>query len=147
MSNNKFIAIDGEAKDWEEAIRLCGKALVEKGYVDQTFVDGCVEREKEYPTGLPSAIPVAIPHVQSDGIRENSICILRLKNPVIFYRMDSCDEYIKIEMVFNLAIKNTNEHLEYLQKLMGFVMDKEKLQTCAEISPEMISEFMEQYFL
>ena len=42
----------------------------------------CIEREKEYPTGLPSEVPVAIPHSKVEGIKDNCVCFLRLKNPV-----------------------------------------------------------------
>jgi len=143
MGNSKTIGIQGEAKDWEGAIRLCGKALIENECVDQAFVDGCVGREKEYPTGLPSAIPVAIPHFQSPGIKENSICILRLNQPVIFYRMDSSDEYIETNLIFNLAIKGSDNHLEYLQKLIDFIMDEDKLRRCSEQPMEDVLQLIE----
>lgn len=45
---NHYLAIEGEAKDWEEAIRLCGQAIADAGYADETFMNACIEREKEY---------------------------------------------------------------------------------------------------
>jgi len=143
MGNSKTIGIQGEAKNWEEAIRLCGKALIENGCVDQGFVEGCINREKEYPTGLPSGIPVAIPHFQSPGIKENSICVLRLNEPTVFYRMDSSDEYIETKLIFNLAIKGSDNHLEYLQKLMTFLMDEDKLRICIEQPMEEVLQLIE----
>ena len=59
---NHYLAIEGEAKDWEEAIRLCGQAIADAGYADETFMNACIEREKEYPTGLPIEVRVAIRH-------------------------------------------------------------------------------------
>lgn len=144
MGNSKTIGIQGDAKDWEEAIRLCGKALLENGYVDQAFVEGCVNREKEYPTGLPSTIPVAIPHFQSPGIKENSICVLRLNQPIMFYRMDSSDECIETNLIFNLAIKGSDNHLEYLQALMTFLMDEDKLRICVEQPMEEVLQLIKE---
>ncbi len=43
------------------------------------FMNACIEREKEYPTGLPSEVPVAIPHSKVEGIKDNCVCFLRLK--------------------------------------------------------------------
>ena len=43
---NHYLAIEGEAKDWEEAIRLCGQAIADAGYADETFMNACIEREK-----------------------------------------------------------------------------------------------------
>lgn len=144
-ANSKFVVINGEAQNWEEAIRLCGEALVSAGYVDEAFVDGCVAREKEYPTGIPGEVPVAIPHFQGDGIQENSICLLRLKKPITFYRMDADDEYIDTQYVFNLAIKGSDNHLEYLQKLMGLVMDKTRLELCYNLPGDEASKLLETY--
>ena len=101
---NHYLAIEGEAKDWEEAIRLCGQAIADAGYADETFMNACIEREKEYPTGLPSEVPVAIPHSKVEGIKDNCVCFLRLKNPVTFYRMDSDEESIETTAVFNLSL-------------------------------------------
>lgn len=113
---NHYLAIEGEAKDWEEAISLCGQAIAKAGYADKTFMKACIEREKEYPTGLPSEVPVAIPHSKVDGIKDNCVCFLRLKNPVRFYRMDSDEESIETTAVFNLAIKDGDQHLEFYKR-------------------------------
>lgn len=144
MGDNKYIAITGKAKNWEEAIRLCGKALAEKGYTNLEFIDACINREKEYPTGLPSSIPVAIPHEKSEGINESSICFLRLDEPVKFYRMDSSDEFIETNLIFNLAIKNAENHLILLQNLMRNVMDEEILSKCNELSIDEVPGFLEE---
>ena len=67
-SIKKYIALTGDAENWEEALRICGKALVNKKYVGQDFIEACVNREKIFPTGLPTVIPVAIPHAASDEV-------------------------------------------------------------------------------
>ncbi len=139
---NIYLATEGCAADWEEAIRLCGSHLMEYGSVGQDFVDGCVEREKEYPTGLPSDIPVAIPHCRSDAVRENSICFLRLKHPVRFQRMDDDMEYVEPRLIFNLAIKAADDHLEFLQKMMDFVTNNGALEKCLELPLEDIPAFI-----
>lgn len=127
---NYYLAIEGDAQNWEEAIMLCGKAIAQAGFADESFMRACIEREKEYPTGLPSEVPVAIPHSKVDGIKDNCVCFLRLKRPVIFQRMDSDEESIETKAVFNLAIKDGDQHLEFLQTLMQAVMDKEIVEYC-----------------
>lgn len=53
---------------------------------------------------------------------------IEVKNPVEFKRMDDSSESIRARLVFNLAIKGHNEHLDYLQNLIAFVMDEEKVK-------------------
>ena len=148
MSKQNFIGVEHHAvKDAAEAIRLCGEALVAKGYTDESFIAGCIEREAEYPTGLPSVVPVAIPHCQCDGIKESSICVLRLTEPVKFYRMDDASEHVETKLVFNLAIRGADAQLSFLQKLMAFVMDEEKVRTCETGSVEEMLQFVRENLL
>ena len=102
------------------------------------------ECEKEYPTGLPSEVPVAIPHSKVEGIKDNCVCFLRLKNPVTFYRMDSDEESIETTAVFNLAIKDGDQHLEFLQTLMQAVMNKEVVENCMTKELNEIPQYLQE---
>ena len=91
----KYLVIQGTANSSEEAITLCGEALHKAGIVGEDFGKACVEREKDYPTGLPTEIPTAIPHAKVSGIKENAICLLKLESPVIFRRLDDDTEQVE----------------------------------------------------
>ena len=146
MENNqkKYIALEAEAKNWEEALRICGSALIENNCIGKDFIEACITREKSFPTGLPTVIPVAIPHAASDEVYNTSICVLKLKNPVSFNRMDDAEESVNATLVFNLAIKGHNNHLDFLQKLIAFVMDEEKIKECLKLSVEDIPQYLER---
>ena len=141
---NIYLAAEGRAKTWKEAIELCGKYMMEEGMVDFRFIDACIEREKEYPTGLPSVIPVAIPHSKAEGIKQNCVCFLRLDKPVRFYRMDDTDQYCDTKLIFNLAMRSSDGHLEFLQNLMKFVLNRDMLSKCSQMPLDKIPDFLEQ---
>lgn len=141
---NVYLATEGSADNWEQAITLCGEYMISQGSVNKDFMEACIEREKEYPTGLLADIPVAIPHSKAAGIKENCVCFLRLDKPVRFYRMDDSEEYVDTQLVFNLAIKEADDHLEFLQKLMQFVLDVDTLNKCSEIPLDEIPAFLEE---
>ena len=132
----KYLVIQGTANSSEEAITLCGEALHKAGIVGEDFGKACVEREKDYPTGLPTEIPTAIPHAKVSGIKENAICLLKLESPVVFRRLDDDTEQVETDLIFNLAIKDPNEHLQVLQRMMEFLNNKEVLLKCKELSNE-----------
>ena len=138
-NSKKYVAIEADAQNWEEAIKFCGEALIANNCIGQGFVTACIEREKAFPT----VIPVAIPHAASDEVNITSVCILKLKNPVEFKRMDDSSESIRARLVFNLAIKGHNEHLDYLQNLIAFVMDEEKVKKCLSLSLGEIPNYLE----
>lgn len=140
----KYLVIRGKAVNAEEAIRLCGSTLYEAGIVSKEFGECCVEREKNFPTGLPTEIPTAIPHAKVEGIVQNAICFLKLDNPVTFRRLDDDTEEVQTDMIFNLAIKDPNEHLGVLQTMMAFLNDPEVLLKCKNLSDKETIAYLEQ---
>lgn len=142
--SNTYLAINGEAGNWEEAITQCGGALKAAGCIGDAFTPACIEREKEFPTGLPSDVPVAIPHSKTEDIFKNAVCLLRLKKPVKFYRMDSDDEYVNTRLVINIAINDNDNHVDFLQHLMSVVTDSEKMENCMAMPIEAIPDYLAQ---
>lgn len=142
MEPNKYIVITGEANNSDEAIKLCGKALQEEGVVGKQFATLCIEREKEYPTGLPTEIPTAIPHASDETITANCICFLKLKNPVAFKRMDDDSQVVNTDMIFNLAIKDPKEHLKALQNMMIFLNDVDSLKKCRILEGKALIDYL-----
>lgn len=137
-----FIAVEGQAKDWEDALRICGGALAAQGCIGADFTQACIERERKFPTGLPTTLPVAIPHAASDAVYQTAVCVLKLDQPVKFYRMDSAEESVDVKLVFNLAIQGHSAHLDFLQKLMGFVTDEQQLEKCMELAPDELAAYL-----
>lgn len=140
----RYLVIHGTAANSEEAIKLCGDALYRAGIVGKNFGNLCVQREKDFPTGLPTEIPTAIPHVKSEGITQNAICLLKLNGPVTFKRLDDDTEEVKTDMIFNLAIKDANEHLTVLQNMMVFLNDPEVLTKCKDFSDEETAVYLQE---
>ena len=139
----KYIAIQGDAKNKEEAIGLCGEALFNSGFVGKTFSENCILREREFPTGLPTNIPVAIPHCKDESVIQDSVCFLKLNRPIQFYRMDDEEEIIETDIVFNLAIKESEKHVDVLSNLIKFVTNSENLELCKSLDILEIPKFLE----
>ncbi|WP_249029003.1 PTS sugar transporter subunit IIA [Tannockella kyphosi] len=144
MVSNRYVVIKGSAKDKYEAIKLCANALYEKGIVSEEFANSCICREEEYPTGLPTVIPTAMPHAGDDGITESCICFLKLDHPVTFNRMDDVEEEIETSLIFNLAIKDSSQHIKFLQNMMTFLDDKECLNMCQKLEGEDLIKYFSE---
>lgn len=144
MESNRYIVIEGSAKDSDEAIYMCGKALQKEGIVSEQFAQLCIIREREYPTGLPTEIPTAIPHASDKDITANCICFLKLDNPVVFKRMDDDTQEIKTDMIFNLAIRDPKEHLKVLQNMMVFLNDAESLKKCKTLEGKKLIKYLKE---
>lgn len=145
MAENKYVVIHGNAANAEEAILMCGEALYKEGIAGADFGKKCVIREKDFPTGLPTEIPVAIPHCQDDSVKANAICVLRLEKPVEFKRMDDDEESVMTDMLFNLAVMDADEHLEALQNLMLFLNNTELFKECRDKDDEELITYLKKH--
>lgn len=121
MRKEDILVLDADADDYKAAIECAGKYLFANGYVKENFSEECLKREQDYPTGLPSETPIAIPHCSSQFVLKEGMCVVRLKNNVEFRRMDDFDEKISTSIIFNLALKKDEEHVEFLQKFIGAI--------------------------
>ncbi|MGH2318742.1 PTS sugar transporter subunit IIA [Planococcus sp. SE5232] len=135
MKVEKELAIiELEATSKEEALQLLGSKLIEQGYVKENFIESILEREKNYPTGLPTEpFGVAIPHTDGDMIHTSTIAFASLKNPVKFLMMGTDDKLVEVKLIFMLALKSPDDQLEMLQKLMELIQDPEMVSKLVQI--------------
>lgn len=126
--NDKLVKIDLEANSSAEVIRTLGNLMFDQDNVKHTYVNAVIEREKVFPTGLPSdGVYVAIPHTDSIHVNRSCMAVATLKHPVEFSMMGNEKVKLQVQMVFLLAIKDPNGQIKLLENLMGLLQNKELL--------------------
>ena len=143
------LVIEGKPETWEEALKMTYNALHDAGYVKDTFYDACVAREKEYPTGLPTELNVAIPHTDAEHVNVPAICLLRLEKPVKFKNMGDPDEEVDAEFVFNMALQSNHDQLPLIQAIIKVAQDAEYLKSLKtkpldQIRSELLERWIEE---
>lgn len=100
--------------------------LKKTGYVKDGYKKALLEREKEFPTGLPSSAPaVAIPHANADLVNKTTLAIATLKDNVEFKNMANIEESVSVKIVIMLVISEPHSQVEMLQKIVEIVQDEE----------------------
>lgn len=123
------ILLDIESDSKEEVLELMGRNLVEKGLVKESFITAILERENQFPTGLPTAgVSVAIPHTDVEHVNKKTISIGILKKQVNFGVMGDDSETTPVQIVFMLAIDEAHSQLKLLQNLMQIFQDEKILK-------------------
>lgn len=121
----------------EELLSSLSDQLLEKGVVKDTFVTGIIDREKNFPTGLPvQPFGVAIPHTDNEHVVKEQIGFASLKEPVKFKIMGSDSDYVNVSLVFILALKYPDKQLDMLQKLITLFQNEgvlNQLYECNEV--------------
>lgn len=96
----------------EEAIRACGRLMVESGYVDENYIQGMLDREASFSVAIGSH--VAIPHGTND-VKP----LIKKTGVVVMTYPDGIDwNGDKVKLVVGIAAKG-EEHLEVLGRIVG----------------------------
>lgn len=108
-----------------EALKKMSQLLYRYGYVKHSYLESIIEREKKYPTGLPSDKPmVAIPHTNFELVNKTTFCIATLSQPVEFECMENSSKRIPIEIIIMLAIREPKGQIEMLQKIVDIIQNQ-----------------------
>lgn len=129
------IKVNLAASDREEVISTLAKLLEHKGVVNMHFGQSAVERERSFPTGMPTQpFAIAFPHADSTTVYRSSLAIGTLAQPVLFRNMENPAEELTVRAVFLIASRNPREHVSILRQLSRFFKEPENLNQLLQIS-------------
>ncbi|MBT2738512.1 PTS sugar transporter subunit IIA [Neobacillus sp. C211] len=123
----------------EQAIRLTGSILVEKGYVAADYIEKMLEREALTSTYMGNF--VAIPHGTEDSksfVKESGISFIQVPQGVDFGNGNI------VKLLIGIAGKN-NEHLDILSSIAIVCSEEENIEklVAAKSAEEILSIFEE----
>lgn len=128
LINEELILTDLECLTSDDVIKSLSERLYHAEYVKQGFAEAVLNREREFPTGLPSEIPVAIPHCDPAYCNHSAIALGLLKNPVAFGEMGSNNHTVLVDIVFLLALNDPNQQVAWLKRLADFFQNTNLLK-------------------
>ncbi|MEQ2529506.1 PTS mannitol transporter subunit IICBA [Robertmurraya yapensis] len=115
------VFINKEFANKEEAIRFAGRALVDAGYVDESYIEAMIERDNMTSTYMGN--DVAIPHGTEDAkkaVLKSGFTVLQIPNGVDF-------DGQKVRLVFGIAGKD-GTHLEILSGIAVTCSEMENIE-------------------
>ncbi|MCM3741967.1 PTS sugar transporter subunit IIA [Oceanobacillus luteolus] len=136
--NKENILLNKSLNTKEEAIKLTGSVLVERGYVEPSYIEKMLEREELTSTYMGNF--VAIPHGTEDSkqfVKESGISIIQVPEGVDFGGGNI------VKLLIGIAGKN-DEHLNILSNIAIVCSEEENIEKLISAkSPEEILEIFE----
>jgi PTS system galactitol-specific IIA component len=138
LLHKDMVFLDVEAATREELLRKLATKAFERGYVRETFLNAVIEREKLYPTALPTPVlKVAVPHAMDRSHVIKSVIVLaKLKHPVLFKEMGEGVNDVPVDVVFMLAVNGSKKQLAILQKVVGLFSNGKAMQAVKDAKTE-----------
>jgi len=123
-----LMEIDMDLDTKEDVLQKMASNLVREGYVNETYIEAILKREKAFPTGISTeGLGVAIPHTDIEHVIRPAVAVATLKEPVKFFSMEDPETEVDVKIVFMLAITEPEFQLDILRKLVSLFQNKEML--------------------
>lgn len=137
------IEVDVECKDWEDAVRKSGARLVEKGYIEQRYVEAMIQGIEEFGSYVVVSKGFAMPHAKvEEGSIRLGMHLIRLKNPVPF----GIEELDPVEFVCCLSVIDHKSYLKAFFHLVNMLKDdKYRMLLHKARSSEEAAKIIEKY--
>lgn len=101
-----------------DVLRAVADQALEQGFVRDTFGDALLAREKEFPTGLPTPLPVAIPHTEPEHVLRPALAAVLLDPPVEFGEMGGADRTVAVRLAVVLMVTDPGSQVGLLSRLI-----------------------------
>ena len=127
--------VNADAASSGDIVRQLGSLLHTNGFVQDTFVQAVIDREKAYPTGLQTSIlGFAIPHTDTEHVIRPGIAVATLSQPVEFQAMGDPATGVSVKIVMMLAISDPKAVVHVLRKVISILEDEAALQALTSAS-------------
>lgn len=140
----EMIQLTDSVENWQEAIRLAAKPLLDEDAIDERYVEAMIENIQKIGPYIVMAPKVAIPHARpEDGVRKIGMSLLKIDCPVSFLEGDAEKD---VNLVFVIAAIDNEMHLKALSQLTELIEESSVIdQLLNAKSSENIIPFIEEY--
>lgn len=141
----EYIRVMDSASNREEAVTALADALLAHDAVHPEFPARVLERERVFPTGLPtSGVKVALPHTDAQWVKQSAVAVGVLRKPAAFHVMDDPSETVDVQIIFLLAIRQQEKQVEILSQVVQLVQDEALLnQLLVQSSPDEVHRLIQ----
>ncbi|GAB2324221.1 hypothetical protein IRB23M11_18430 [Alkalibacterium sp. m-11] len=124
--------------NWEEAITVAARPLLNKGVIDDSYVEAMIDSVEKNGPYIVLKDYFALPHAQAGkGVNKVGMSLLTLEEPV-----DLKGNEVKVFLV--LAAVDASAHLGALSEVSELLMDDEKFEIVLQGDLEKIRQLIEE---
>lgn len=124
-----MIQLQGQASDWQEAIRIAADPLLKNGSIKPEYITAMIKNVIEMGAYVVLAPKIAVPHARPEqGVNRVGMSLLTLKDGVSFTE----DEQTKVNLIIVLAAVDKESHLKALAQLSELLSEEKNIDTILE---------------
>ena len=121
---NGQIQVVESAENWEKAVETAAQPLIKNGKIKYGYVENIIKNIKELGPYIILLPVVAMPHARPDeNVIESSLSLLKINKGVSF-----SEDTEDVKLMFVLAAKDSNSHIDIIEQLTELLGDDEKIE-------------------
>ncbi len=138
-----MIQLQGQASDWQEAIRTAAEPLVKSGSIQPEYITAMIKSVQELGPYVVLAPKIAVPHARPEqGVNRIGISLLTLTESVSFTE----DGKTPVNLIIVLAAADSESHLKALAQLSELLSDEENIEKILQAnSKATVLQLISQY--
>lgn len=123
LIESKTIAVACTARDWEEAVRIGGRMMIDAGLIDDRYVQTMISNHREIGPYFIVAPGIAMPHAKPEnGVLKTGYALVTLASPVEF----GDEENDPVDVLIFAGAANREEHNQEAVPQIAELCDSEK---------------------
>lgn len=129
MLQKKNVQILDSVSDWQEAICISTKNLIEQGYITENYPKTIIELTEKHGAYYVLCPDVALVHARpEDGVIHKQLALTLVKAPITFKGKEDT-----VRLIITLAAEDSESHLEVLQQIAKILSDEKRIQSLMEM--------------
>lgn len=130
MMKKENVQIIDSVSDWQEAIYISTKNLIEQGYITEDYPKTIIELTEKYGAYYVLCPDVALVHARpEDGVIHKQLAVTLVKKPIKFKDKDDT-----VRLIITLAAEDSEGHLKVLQNIAEILADTKRIESIVQIN-------------
>lgn len=123
LNKNTIQYVDSVA-DWQEAIVLAGRPLLQTEAISQRYIETIIEQKQQIGPYFVIAPRIAMPHARPEqGAKKLGLSVVKLGSGISF----NAGENDPVDIIFMFSAPDSNSHIEMISQLAEVLSDDEKM--------------------
>ncbi|WP_445622120.1 BglG family transcription antiterminator [Lacticaseibacillus paracasei] len=129
LINDHQIQLQQKADDWEDAIRISAKPLLDEDYITKNYIQAMIDSVKKFGPYIVIGPAIALAHARpEDGTKKLGVTITTLAKPINFGNPDNDP----VKIIFCLAAVDNYSHLNVMKAIVQLINDQQKVDQLAQ---------------
>jgi galactitol PTS system EIIA component len=119
-----------------DVLRVLARRALDSGYTRPSFPRAVLARELDWPTGLATVVPSALPHTDTAHVLRAGLAVATTAEPVEFLTMGGRGEVVRVSLVLMPLVTDPEGQTAAITAVLDLLSDRERAAPLLEAADD-----------